>query len=306
MATPLPLIIVGAGPAGLSAAIYTSRASIPTIVLGCQPKVAGDYDIDNYFGFPETITGQTLMERGVQQAQRFGASLSCEKVLAIHSHPEGCFEVVSDVTTRRCCAVILATGVSRMRPGIKNLGEYEGKGVSWCVSCDGFFYKNRPVAVLGEGLFAANQALELLTYTPSVTIITQGKPLNVTPEFQQRLQAAGIPILETKVERLEGDNGLARLVCADGQTLDADGLFVAMGEASSLDFARALGVTVRNNFVEVDAAFQTNIPGVFAAGDCTGGFLQISVSVGEGAVAGKSAIEYIKKHTPELMGKTTA
>ncbi|GAB7080420.1 NAD(P)/FAD-dependent oxidoreductase [Megalodesulfovibrio paquesii] len=302
----LPLIIVGAGPAGLSAAIYTSRASIPTIVLGCQPKIAGDYDIDNYFGFPETISGQALIERGIEQAKRFGTVMSCEKVLAIHSMPEGCFEVVSNVTTRTCCAVILATGVSRMRPGISNLGDYEGKGVSWCVSCDGFFYKNRPVAVLGEGIFAANQALELLTYTPDVRIITQGKPLAITPDFQDRLNAAGITVLEQKVERLEGDNALSRLVFADGQTLDADGLFVAMGEASSLDFARALGVTVQNNFVEVDARYQTNIPGVFAAGDCTGGFLQISVSVGEGAVAGKSAIDYIKANTPHLLPKRGA
>lgn len=299
----LPLVIIGAGPAGLSAAIYTSRASIPTLVLGCSPKVAGDYDIDNYFGFVETISGTDLLARGLEQAQRFGTAVSCEKVLSIYARPEGGFNVKTDVMERSCCAVILATGVTRVRPGIKNLGDYEGKGVSYCVSCDGFFYKQRPVAVLGEGLFAANQALELLTYTPDVRVITQGKSLTMSPEFIDKLAVANIPVIEQKVESLEGDNGLSAVVLSSGERLEVDGLFVAMGEASSLDFARAMGVTLQNNFVEVDTTFTTSVPGVFAAGDCTGGFLQISVAVGEGAVAAKSAISYIKNECKELLKK---
>ena len=133
------LIIIGSGPAGLSAAIYTARAGISTLVLGCDPKIAGDYDIDNYFGFARTISGKELMERGREQALRFGTELRCEKVVGVHQHEDGWFTVKTDKTEYRACSVIIATGVSRIRPGIENLSDYEGKGASYCVSCDGFF-----------------------------------------------------------------------------------------------------------------------------------------------------------------------
>ncbi len=166
------ILIIGQGPAGLSAAIYAGRAGIRTLVLGCDPKVAGDYIIDNYFGFPEPITGKELIARGVSQAERFGADMRCERVLGVHAEEEG-YVVRTEAGEIATAALILATGVSRVRPGIANIADYEGKGVSYCVSCDGFFYRDKTVAVLGEGIFAANQALELLQYTPHVTIYTQ-------------------------------------------------------------------------------------------------------------------------------------
>ena len=127
------LLIIGAGPAGLSAAIYAARAGLKTMVLGCKPKFAGDYDIDNYFGFPETISGRELQERGLAQAQRFGVATDCERVLGVHPLEDGSFEVKTEQRKLTACAVILATGVSRVRPGISNLADYEGKGVSYCV-----------------------------------------------------------------------------------------------------------------------------------------------------------------------------
>lgn len=288
------LVIIGAGPAGLSAAVYTARAGIDTIILGCDPKVAGDYDIDNYFGFPETISGKELIDRGRKQAERFGAQTSCEKVLAVHFSDDGGYEVKTDLGTYPTCGIILATGVSRIRPGIENLNDYEGKGVSYCVSCDGFFYRDKPVAVLGEGIFAANQALELLNYTQNVTVVTQGKELGMTEDFTAKLAENSIPILEKKITRLEGEL-LEKAVFEDGEALDIDGLFIAMGEASSLDFAYSLGVERNGVFIVADDEGKTNVPGIFAAGDCTGGFLQISVAVGKGAVAARSAISHVKK-----------
>jgi thioredoxin reductase (NADPH) len=288
------LLILGAGPAGLSAAIYAARAGIKVQVIGCTPKFAGDYDIDNYFGFPETISGRELQERGVKQAARFGAEASCEQVLGIHQEEDGTFKVKTEQREIKTCAVILATGVSRVRPGIKNLPDYEGKGVSYCVSCDGFFFKNKKVVVLGESLFAANQALDLKHYTPDVTICTNGKQSNIGPELQQALELAGIPIVTQKVVRLEGQNGLERLSLEDGKTLEAYGLFVALGEAGAGNFALTLGLERRGEFIVTDNEQKTNIPGVFAAGDCTGGFMQISVAVGEGAKAGHAAINFIR------------
>ncbi len=291
----IPLAIIGAGPAGLSAGIYTARAGISTLIFGSEPKVAGDYDIDNYFGFHETISGKELITRGRMQAQRFGARITDEKVLSLHHGDNGEFRIHTDNGEYTACGIILATGVTRVRPGIANLADYEGKGVSYCVSCDGFFYKGRKVVVLGEGIYAANQALELLTYTPHVTICTQGGTLNMTEAFTKRLEAAGIPVLETRVTSLAGDNGLTSMTLQQGGSLEAEGLFIAMGEASSLDFAYSLGVERNGVFLVADNDQRTNIQGVFAAGDCTGGFMQIGVAVGEGAKAAKAAISHVKK-----------
>jgi len=292
-------LIIGAGPAGLSAAIYTARAGMKTLVLGHAPKIAGDYDIDNYFGFEETISGRDLMERGRRQALRFGAELRAEKVLGVHHGDSGGFHVKTDQGEYRACAVILATGAARNRPKIKGLAGYEGKGVSYCVSCDGFFHRGKPVLVAGEGLFAANQALELLAYTPDVRICTLGKPADIPPDFTARLEHAGIEVIVDTIASLEGEAGLDGVVLASGRRLEVSGLFIAMGEASSTDFAYTLGVARNGIFLETDREMKTNIEGVFAAGDCTGGFLQIAVAVGEGALAGRSAIAWLKERCPK-------
>jgi len=288
------ILIIGQGPAGLSAAIYTARAGMDTLILGCAPKIAGDYDIDNYFGFPETISGTELIKRGRLQAERFGVKMRCEKVLSVHQEPDETFLVKTDKGEVQAEALILATGVSRVRPGISNLDAYDGKGVSYCVSCDGFFYRGKKVMVTGEGIFAANQALELKQYTPHVQVCTQGKKLTMTDEYLKKLHKAEIPVLERKIVRLEGENGLERVVFNDDGTEEVDGLFIAMGEASSSDFAYTLGLVRNGVFIDADRTQKTNVAGVFAAGDCVGRFLQISVAVGEGAKAGRAAINHVK------------
>ncbi|HNW26932.1 MAG TPA: NAD(P)/FAD-dependent oxidoreductase [Spirochaetota bacterium] len=287
--------IIGRGPAGLSAAIYSARAGLSTLVLGSDPKVAGDYGIDNYFGFPETITGKELIARGEAQARKFGASLAEERALGIHPGDRETFVVRTDRREITACAVILATGVERRRPAIRNLDDYEGRGVSYCVSCDGYFFRNRRIMVVGEGNYAANQAVELLHYSPTVSICTMGKPVAINPEFMDRIARAGIPFIDSPIVMLKGDGRLTHVSLATGEERETDGLFIAIGDASSVDFARSLGIFTSGNFIQVDETQKTNVPGIFAAGDCTGGFLQISVAVGEGAVAARSAIEHVKK-----------
>jgi thioredoxin reductase (NADPH) len=138
------VLIIGQGPAGLSAAIYTGRAGIGTMILGCDPKIAGDYTIDNYFGFQDAISGKNLIERGVGQAARFGVRMECDRVLSIHFGESGGYIIKTESGMEiRALSVILATGVSRNRPAIDGLEKYEGRGVFYCVSCDGFFFKNR-------------------------------------------------------------------------------------------------------------------------------------------------------------------
>ena len=295
--TKTQCLIIGAGPAGLSAAIYTARAGMDTVVTGCEPKIAGDYDIDNYFGFPETISGRELIERGVRQAQRFGARIACERVLSVHMAEDGSFAAKTDKEEYEAQAVVIAAGVTRVRPGIANIADYEGKGVSYCVSCDGFFYRGRAVLVVGEGNYAANQALELTNFTPNITICTQGKDPEMGDGFAAKLRDAGIVVTTDKIVRLAGEPALAAAVLEDGREIPADGLFVAMGQASAMDFAKTLGVASRGAFLEADHEQKTKIPGVFAAGDCVGHFMQISVAVGEGAKAGRAAIAHVKERS---------
>jgi thioredoxin reductase (NADPH) len=288
------LVIIGGGPAGLSAAIYTARANVDTMLFGCAPKVAGDYEIDNYFGFPETVSGRELIERGRRQAERFGAGIACDTVLGVHHGDESGYVIKTETREVAAKALILATGVSRVAPKIPSLAGYEGKGVSYCVSCDGFFHRGAPVVVVGEGVYAANQALELTTYTPDVSVVTNGKKPEIKPEFAAKLAAANIEVIEDKIEGLSGEPGLASVRLAGGRELPAHGLFIAMGVAGGGDFAQTLGLAREGAFLTVDGEQRTNLPGVFAAGDCTGGFLQISVAVGEGAKAARSAINYLK------------
>ena len=153
--------------------------------------------------------------------------------------------------------------------------------------------------MLGEGVHAANSALELTTYTPTVAILTNGKAPTITPEYMDKLKEANIPLLEQKVARLEGKGGLERVVFADGSAFDTWGIFVAVGEASSTDFAKTLGLEQEGNSIKADTEQKTNIPGIFAAGDCVGRFKQISVAVGEGALAGRSIISYVKEMCPK-------
>lgn len=149
--------------------------------------------------------------------------------------------------------------------------------------------------VAGEGNYAANQAIELKEYTPNVSIATLGKKSTLSEEYLKKLEDLEIEIIEKNISTLNGKDKLTSVTFEDGTDNETDGLFIAMGDASSLDFALSLGVFTEGNFIQVDREMQTNAPGIFAAGDCTGGFLQISVAVGEGAIAAKSAIEYVRK-----------
>ncbi len=293
------LLIVGQGPAGLSAAIYATRAGIETLVVGLSPKIDGEYDIDNYFGFTETVKASELMASGRAQAERFGTKIVTERVLGIHMNEAMRFDVKTESAHYDACAVILATGVSKIRPGISNFEDYDGKGISYCVSCDGFFYRGRQVVALGEGVYAASQALELKAYTDKVALCTQGKEMTITPEFMDKLKDAGIPVIEKKIVELAGSPALDTLIFEDGETFASDGLFIAMGEASSSDFAWTLGLERDGNHIVADPQQVTNIPGVFAAGDCVGRFAQIAVAVGEGAIAARQAIKYCREKCPK-------
>lgn len=285
------VIIIGKGPAGLSAALYTVRAKLSTLVIGKDDSVlrkAGK--IENYFGFSNPISGEYLLEEGEKQARRLGTEILDEEVIAISK--KDFFEVTTAHGHFKSKALLMATGQPQKKINIQNLAEFEGKGISYCSTCDGFFYNNLKVGVLGFKDFAIHEAVELEAYTGNITIFTNGEELDVSDKYAHDVKKFKI---NTKpIAKLGGSEFLEKVFFKDGTSEDIDGLFIAYETASSLDFARKMGIVIDGNAVVVDRNQQTNIDGLFAAGDCTGGFKQISVAVGQGALAGRKIIEYVR------------
>lgn len=280
------VIIIGSGPAGISAALYTVRGGMRTLVLGSGASSLDKAEkIENYYGLPEAVPGAELYKTGVAQAGRLGAEIREEEVLGI-TYGEG-FLVATAAGEYACKALIIAAGRARRSLPIEGLAALEGRGVSYCAVCDGFFYRGKRVAVLGESAYAAHEAEYLADLAGELYILTNGKSAGAAMPEKAEIHTA-------KLQKLTGDGKLEAAVLADGTVLPLDGLFVALGSASSADFATKLGVMMENGAILTDAKQATNVPGVFAAGDCAEGINQISVAVGQGAAAGMSAIAFVK------------
>lgn len=287
------IVIVGGGPAGLSAAIYTARANQDTVVLERgDATVQRVQEIDNYLGFPDGISGPELIELGRKQATRFGADIRREEVLSVTEHEET-YLVETEAATYEPRGIILATGASFKKPGVDGLDQFEGKGVSYCVQCDAFFFRDRPVVVLGAQNLAAKEALLLLDYTDDVTILTDGADVEMDQRLRDRLDEENVPIVQEEVTRIDGDEKLHRVILSNRE-IPADGLFVAVGEASGSDLARQLGIPLDGAYLDVDEELNTGLPRVYAAGDCTGGNRQVATAVGEGAEAAINLLEELR------------
>ncbi|TQI67931.1 NAD(P)/FAD-dependent oxidoreductase [Clostridium sp. KNHs216] len=280
------IIILGNGPAGISSAAYTARAGLDTMVIGRDSGALSKAgEIENYYGFPTPISGEQLVRNGIDQAERLGVSIVSDEVLGISY--DGEFTVQSKQGSYKAPCVILATGASRKSPRIEGLSKFEGKGVSYCAVCDAFFYRGKAVAVLGDGDYALHEAAELLPVVGSVTVLTNGR--EPSAEFPEQ-----ISVNKKEIEALRGDSVLESIAFRDGSTQPLSGVFVALGVASSTDFARTMGAETENGRIVVNDRMQTNIPGLYAAGDCTGGMYQISKAVYDGARAATSAIQYLR------------
>lgn len=285
------VIIIGKGPAGISASLYTSRAGLKTLVIGQNSPLRKAHKIDNYYGFAESIDGQTLLEQGETQAERFGVEIVDEEVVSLKM--EQTFKVITSNGEHLAKTVLIATGSPPKTSGIKGAERFEGNGIHYCASCDGFFYKNLKIGVLGNKDYAVHEALELLNYTPNITIFTNNRPLELSDNYCEEIK--NFSINSKSIASVEGDQSLECITFNDGTSEQIDGIFVAEGTASSIDFARKLGIITEGNSITVDKENRTNLDGVFAAGDCTGGVKQISTAVGQGAIAGKKIIEYLGK-----------
>lgn len=292
------VIIIGGGPAGLSAGIYTARAELETLVLDESGKLLEKAEsIDNYFGFPSGISGKELLEKGQKQAERFGANIKEEKALITKINSEGKGYIVETADSEfKTKGLIIAPGIQHEKPPVEGIKKFEGKGVSYCVVCDAPLYKGKKVGLIGAEDLVAKEALELYEYTTDIKIYTNGEELEIPDNLLKEIEEKQIPIETGEIEQVLGDEDLKGLKI-DGKKEKMDGLMIAEGSSGSLDFARSLGITVEDGILSVDENMFTGIPQVYAAGDCVGGARQISAAVGEGAKAALGLINDIREES---------
>lgn len=280
--------IIGSGPAGVSAAIYAARAGLDTIIIsenyGALVKAE---KIENYYGFAVPVSGEKLLSDGILQAERLGVRTISDQAVGL-GYVDG-FLLKTKKGEYSSHSVIIATGANRTAPKIKGFKDFEGKGISYCAACDAFFYKGKDVAVLGCCEYALHEAKELLPIAKSVKLITNG--INPITEFPD-----GMGIINKEITAFEGENKLERVKFADETDISVEGVFIAIGVAGSSDLARKIGAETEGLKIIVDQNMATNIPGLYAAGDCTGGMLQIAKAVYEGAKAGTEAVKFVRRN----------
>lgn len=278
------VVIIGSGPAGISAAIYLKRAKKNVIIVSKHKSALQKAEkIENYYGI-ESISGSELYNTGIKQAERLGIPIDEDEVTNISY--ENNFIVTTVNKEYQAKYVIIATGTNRVRPNIKGIKEFEGKGVSYCAICDAFFYRNKDVAVIGSGNYAIHEAEQLRPVVNSVTILTNGD------KMVENRSSSDFNIDETPIREFRGTNVIEEVEFDNNNTKKLDGVFVAIGTASSTDLARKIGAVIKNNYIVVNDNMETSVKGLYACGDCTGGILQINKAVYEGA---KAALDIIKK-----------
>ena len=295
------IIVVGAGPAGLTAAMYCARSGKKTLILGniyaSQQSMGGIYE--NYPGFPDGIQGIELSERMLAQAQKFGAEYQPENVIKIV--PLGdLFRLKTESWQYECRSLVLTIGSAHRKLGVPGEDELTGRGVSYCVHCDGALFRNRTVAVAGHGNGAARAVLYLAGICEKVHLISPRERLVAEATYMDRLSKLNnySSVFGADITRILGDASVTSVEFVVGSTprsIKVDGVFVEMGMTPNVVLAKDLGLELtQGGFIKVNRLNQeTSMPGVFAAGDVTGGRMQVTTAVGSGASAGISAIQYL-------------
>ena len=277
------LIVIGAGPCGVTAAIYAKRAGLNVLVIdgGGSALLKAD-KIENYYGF-ESVSGRALYEKGLSQLKAQGIELISRQALSVMY--DGGFTVKTDGGEYEGTALLIASGAKRVKPPVAEFESYLGRGASYCAVCDGFFFRGKDVGVIGAGEYALSEARELMRMCKSVCILTDG----AAPEAD----FSEFSVYSGKISAIEGKDSI-EAVLSSGKRIELSGLFSAVGVAGAADFARRIGAQVKGADIVVNEKFETNVPGLYAAGDCVFGIKQIGTAVGAGVSAAMQIIKFIR------------
>jgi thioredoxin reductase (NADPH) len=300
------LIVVGAGPAGLTAALYAAREGIDTLVIdraGIGGQIGVTERLDNFPGFPDGITGAELADRFGRQAERFGVEiLSAQEVTAIGVDAQYRFVRTADGAEYRSWAVLLALGSTYRRLGIPGEDDFIGAGVHFCATCDGPFYRDEDVLVIGGGNSAGEESIFLTKFARHVTIVSRGPQLTASKAVIEKIEEqADIDVrYNTVPEAFKGDTRLRSVVLRDAKTgelqeVNPSGVFVFVGLSPNTELVKGLVDLDERGFVATDIGLETSVPGIFAAGDCRAGSTkQAASAAGEGAAVALSLRRYVE------------
>lgn len=290
--------IIGCGPAGLQAAIHSASKKSKVIVFG-KPRNSSLYKahIANFCCSEKVISGKEMLEAGRKQAESFDAEFLEEDIIETKKE-NSLFSITTESDeTFTSRTLILTMGIARKKLRVKGEKKLEGRGVSYCVDCDANFYRGLDVAVVGNESAAATGAITLLSYAKTVYLIC--RKLMITDTLYEQLRNSQVKVIQdTWVKEIIGANEVEGVLLKNGDTVKVNGIFVELGAKGAMELAANLGAMFdveTMSFVETNRRQETNIPGLYAAGDITGQPWQIAKAVGEGCVAGIEAAEYAKK-----------
>jgi len=292
------VVIIGAGPAGIQAAIHAVRKKAEVLLLGrIERSSLYSAHVENYACIEGVKTGQELLEAGISQVKRFGARLLDDDVLKIHQRDVLFDLVLESGATISSRTVIFATGTARKKLKVPGEKELAGRGVSYCVDCDANFYRNATVAVVGNASAAVDGALTLTGYASRVYLVSQD--LVASHDLQEKLKNSTVVHLAgTWVKAIQGEKAVQSILLQSGQEVKVDGVFIELGAKGAMELALEIGVQLdldTMTHIETNKLAETNIPGVYAAGDITGHPYQMAKAVGEGCVAGMEAANFARR-----------
>jgi thioredoxin reductase (NADPH) len=310
------VIIVGSGPAGYTAAIYVARASLAPLVVASSVEAGGELmkttDVENFPGFPDGIMGPDLMQRMQEQAEKFGAEILLDDVTELDLAGDVKRVTLGSGQVHEALTVIVATGSAYRKLGIENEDRLSGHGVSWCATCDGFFFRQKTIAVVGGGDSAMEEATFLTRFADRVYVIHRKDSLRASKIMQDR--AMNDPKIEfiwnAGVTALRGDTALTGVTLTDTvdgsvRELDLDGLFIAIGNDPRTHLVHnKLDLTPEGTIAVKGRSSLTSLPGVFAAGDVIDpSYRQAVTAAGSGTVAALDAEHYLASLPAELLGR---
>ena len=284
------VIIIGGGPAGLSAAIYLGRARRDTLVIDSGKSMAlWEPDIQNYLGFPKGLSGDELIERGRAQAEKFGAQFVEDEIVDA-SGTKGAFSVEGRKGTYQAQRLLLATGIFHLPPDIEGVSECLGHSMFFCKDCDGVRVEGKTVGIYGWRNETVEYALAMLLYSPTVAIVTDGRAPKWDSQHQDWIQTYCIPVYTGEVRRVNRDDEqLKSLSLSDGLEVEFDALFTTRGDVYFNRLAKDLGAAIDDDGeILVNECQATNIPGLYAAGCVTPANCQIIIAAGLGAIAAQA------------------
>ena len=291
------VIILGAGQAGLQAAIHAVRRKVSVLVLG-QPSKSSIFNahIENFCCL-EAQSGSDMIKVALARAEESGVTFLAKDVMTLSAENDHYVVEAAGGEVLKAYALILAMGISRNKLGVAGEKDYVGRGVSYCVDCDGPMFKGDPVAVIGCGSAAVGAALTMIFYASDVHMVCE--QLEVDEYLAEKLRQSEVMVHESrKVSEIEGDDtGVTGLVLDDDTRLGVAGVFVELGARGAVDFAMKMGISLDDTmkYIAVNKKQETSLPGVFAAGDICGPPWQVAKSVGEGCIAGLEAASYVRK-----------